>query len=110
MKASLHFAVESMDFDLAVQLLDAGADPNFSDPEWNHVRPLHLAVDIECEESCRREDHGDLNAQPNSVFTNLLVKYGASPHLPDSAGRTPLDWATERDHVQAIHLFRGLAT
>jgi ankyrin repeat protein len=109
MKVSLHFAVENMDFDLAVQLLDAGADPNFSDPEWSDVRPLHLAVDIECEDSCRREDDGDLNAQPNSIFTSLLVKYGASPHLPDNAGRTPLDWATERNHVQAIHLFHGLA-
>jgi ankyrin repeat protein len=106
----LHLAVERMDIAAARQLLVNGADPNAEEPTLGGARPLHLAIDIECEDACRRYDAGELESTPRSSISALLVEFGADPNLPDYSGQSALDWATERNHQQAVYLFTGKAT
>ena len=62
----LHHTIEEMDEHAVSALLQEGADPNQPDPEIGGFRPLHLAVDIECEDSCRRYDAGEKAARPRA--------------------------------------------
>jgi hypothetical protein len=101
----LHLAIEHMDEPRIVQLLDDLTDPNQPDPELGGFRPLHLAVDIECEDSCRRYDSGDEQAQPHARITLLLLRAGADPDLRASNGQSACDMARERNHVAALELF-----
>ena len=94
-----------MDLGLASSFLEAGDDVNAPDPDHGQVTPLHMAVDIECEDACRRYDAGDQTAAPIATFTRLLLDYGANPNLPNGDGKTPLDWALARNHVEAAQLF-----
>ncbi len=84
----LHQAIEQMDEQKVAALLQAGADPNQPDPELAGFMPLHLALDIESEDSCNRYDMGDKEARPRASLTRLLVKAGANPGLPDGSGIT----------------------
>jgi len=90
------------------ELLGEGADPNQPDPDFGGFRPLHLAVDIECENSCRRYDAGDENARPKAIITTLLLNAGANPDLFDFHGQSARDIARERNHREADELFRKL--
>jgi len=101
----LHLAVEHMNEAALRELLDAGADPNVPDPEVGGFRPLHVAVDIECEDSCCRYDMGDVSASPKATVSRILVEAGASPDLPDFQGRTARSIAKERLHAEALFLF-----
>ncbi|MFZ6756024.1 ankyrin repeat domain-containing protein [Undibacterium sp. Ji50W] len=101
----LHQAIESMDYDSVKCLLEAGADPNVPDAEFGGARPLHLSIDIECEESCRRYDKGEFGAVPSASISRLLIEFGANPYLCDPAGQSPIDWATHRNHGAALQLF-----
>jgi ankyrin repeat protein len=96
-----------MDEHAVSALLQEGADPNQQDPELGGFRPLHLAVDIECEESCRRYDAGDEAARPRARLTRLLLSAGADPDLPDGNSRTARRMAVERGHEEALELFGG---
>ena len=102
---ALHQAVEQMDIGAAKTLLEQGAEVNARDPEFGMATALHLAVDIECEDACRRSDRGDAHAAPVPGLTQLLLDFGADPSLPDAGGRTPRDWAAERSHLAALALF-----
>lgn len=101
----LHHAIEHMDERAVVALLQEGADPNQPDPELDGFRPLHLSIDIECEDSCRRYDAGDEEAVPRAAITRLLVNAGANPNLLDGNGKTPRTMAFERMHAKALELF-----
>ena len=103
----LHHAIEHMDERAIIALLQTGADPNQPDPELGGFRPLHLAVDAECEDSCRRYDSGDKDARPQATITRLLLHAGANPDLLDGNGRTARAMAIERKHVTAMGLFGG---
>lgn len=101
----LHLAVEHMNEAAIRELLGAGADPNAPDPELGGFRPLHVAVDIECEDSCYRYDMGDASAAPKATVSRILVGAGANPDLPDLQGRTARSIAKERLHAEALLLF-----
>lgn len=101
----LHAAIEHMDIPAVQDLLAAGVDPNHPDPEFGGFRPLHLAVDIECEEAIRRYDKGDADARPRATITRLLIDAGADPALLDGQGLSPRDIALERHHSEALALF-----
>lgn len=103
----LHDAIDNMNADGIRSLLEAGADPNEPDPEIDGFRPLHLALDIECEDSCRRFDLGDLEAKPYSSITKQLLMAGANPYLTDAKGQSAIDIAHERNHEHALALFSG---
>jgi len=87
------------------ELLSAGADPNAPDAELGGFRPLHLAVDIECEDSCYRYDMGDVSASPKATVSRILAEAGANPDLTDFKGNTARSIAKERLHVEAFLLF-----
>ena len=102
---ALHQAIERMDADTAKSLLEQGANVNARDPEVGMATALHLAVDIECEDACRRFEGGDSDASPVATLTKLLLDFCADPSVSDAGGKTPRDWATERNHFAAITLF-----
>src|SRR5471030_763018 len=101
----LHQAIENLDKCSVVELLDKGADPNQTDSDFGGFRPLHLAIDIECEDACRRYDSGAPYAQPHALLTELLLQAGADPNLPDEQGRTAWEIARKRNHQEALSLF-----
>lgn len=101
----LHCAIEDMDEQGVIALLASGADPNQPDPELGGFRPLHLAVDIECEDACYRYDAGDAGAQPKATITRILLNAGADPDLPDGQGQTARSIAQERRHGEALSHF-----
>lgn len=78
-------------------LIESGAEVNLPDPELGGCYPLQLSVDIECEDSCRRYEMGDLQATPRATITRLLVCAGAEPDLIDPNGASARSWAEERD-------------
>jgi len=104
----IHKAIEQMDEEMLITLLERGANPNEHDPELGGFTALHLAVDIECEEACLRYDRGELGAHPQARLSRLLVAAGANPNLTDSSGVTPLGMAEERNHTEALTLFASL--
>ena len=101
----IHEAIEHMDEEELIILLEQGANPNAQEPELGGFTPLHLAVDIECEDACSRYDRGELGAQPLARLSRLLLAAGANPNLPDSNGITPFQMAKERNHIAALSLF-----
>lgn len=103
----LQHAIEHMDERAVIALLQSGADPNQPDPELGNFRPLHLAIDVECEDSCRRYDAGDKEAYPQATITKLLLAAGANPDLADGSGQTARAVASERMHTEALRLFDG---
>jgi ankyrin repeat protein len=100
----LHQAIEKMDINAARSLLEQGANVNARDPEVGMATALHLAVDIECEDACRRSDSSDADASPVPTLTKMLLDFCADPSIPDAGGKTPHDWATERNHFRAMTL------
>jgi len=101
----LNLAIERLDESAVASLLASGADANRPEPELGGFYPLQHAVDIECEESCRRYDMGDPEAKPRATVTRLLVDAGALPDLIDPKGRSARSDAEERLHVEALLLF-----
>lgn len=101
----LHLAIEMMDLEGVRSLLDAGADPNEPDPALEGFRPLHLSIDIECEDACRRHDAGERDAHPEALITSLLLRAGATPDLLDEKGNSARQIASERNHIAVIKLF-----
>jgi hypothetical protein len=101
----LNLAIEHFDERAVASLLASGADANRPEPELGGCSPLQHAVDIECEESCRRYDMGDPEAKPRATITRLLVHAGALPDLADPKGRSARSDAEERLHLEALHLF-----
>ena len=101
----LHNAIEHLNEQELISLLQSGADPNQPDPSIGGFRPLHLAVDIECEDACSRYDKGDHSARPVARLTRILIEAGANPNLPDEKGMTAKEIAKERAHKEALDAF-----
>jgi hypothetical protein len=86
-------------------LIASGADVNRPEPDLGGCYPLQHSVDIECEDSCRRYDAGELQAVPRVAITRILVHAGADPDLLDHAGSSARSWAETRNHNEALVLF-----
>lgn len=104
----LHAAIENFDLLAVRALLESGVDPNAVDPSIGSMRALNLAVDIECEDSCRRYDAGETASRPAADFTSLLISAGADPDMPDARGETAREMALARNHHAASALFPAL--
>lgn len=98
----LHAAIESMNLSEISSLISDGVNVNEQDPSIGGFTPLHLAVDIECEEACRCYDAGSLNAVPKSDISRLLLAAGADPCIADFNGLTPIQLAAARNHKDAL--------
>lgn len=104
----LHTAVESMSVYEIATLISSGCNVNERDPYLGGFTPLHLAIDIECEEACRSYDAGNPDAVPKSKISSLLLAAGADPRIADFSGLTPIQLAAERNHKEALSLFGAI--
>ncbi|XP_047517308.1 ankyrin repeat domain-containing protein 54-like [Pieris napi] len=87
----LRFAAGTNNTELVEKLLQAGADPNYTD---KHLRsPLHLAA-------CR--GYTDV--------VKILIKYGANPNIKDTLGNTPLHLAACTSHISVVTALLGAGT
>eukprot|EP00960_Hanusia_phi_P026733 746425-Hanusia_phi.AAC.1 len=73
MNGYLHMAAKQNDCDLAIELLEGGADPNFRNSSDDLNTPLHVAAEGGSEE-----------------MVKILLKYGASVDALNDAQDTPL--------------------
>ena len=98
---ALHFAVENYFVDLAVLLLERGANPNRAD--FSGTTPLHLAIDVEADSAFQQApiDYGKRNI-PRRDMTVLLLANGADQNAQTEKGETPMDWAMKWRHQGAI--------
>lgn len=101
----LNLAIENLDAHAVAALVAGGAAVNRPEPELGGCSPLQHAVDIESEESCRRDDAGDPDAAPRATITRMLVLAGADPEQVDSSGASARSWAEQRRHDEALRLF-----
>jgi len=101
----LNLAIENFDEHAVAALIASGAAVNQPEPELSGCSPLQHAVDIECEDSCRRHDAGDPNAVPRATITRILVRAGADPEQVDPSGSSARSWAEQRRHDEALRLF-----
>ncbi|XP_073528915.1 ARF GTPase-activating protein GIT2 isoform X6 [Phyllobates terribilis] len=76
----LHSSVRTGNLETCLRLLSLGAQANFFNPEKGST-PLHVAAKA-----------GQL------LQAELLTVYGADPGTPDSAGKTPIDYARQGGH------------
>lgn len=104
----LHQAIEHENIIAVAELIANGANVNERDPSLGMATPLHIAVDIECEISCRKNDAGDHLSIPIATYSELLIHNGANPMEKDARGKTAKDWAQIRNHQNAIALFESL--
>jgi ankyrin repeat protein len=92
----LSFAVSANDVGALSVLLDAGADPNQLDDDYDsahHAKsPLHLAAGI-----------------GNVEMVQLLLRHGAKPTLLDTDGRTAIDYAVKSGRNETAALLRAAA-
>ncbi|KAM9328851.1 ARF GTPase-activating protein GIT2 isoform 2-T2 [Gastrophryne carolinensis] len=76
----LHSSVRTGNLETCLRLLSLGAQANFFNPEKGST-PLHVA------------------AKAGQILqAELLSVYGADPGTPDSAGKTPIDYARQGGH------------
>lgn len=97
----LDCAIENMQSNIIEFLLANGADVNLQDNYG--VTPLHRAIDVEIEESNALEEY-----PPSIKITSLILAHNPNINVMDLNGKTPLDWATERQHIAAIELLHTL--
>ena len=85
---NIHDAVSNYDVEAVKEYLDAGVDVNAKDIQFG-ATPLYLAAEFG-----RKE------------IAELLIAKGADVNAGDKRGRTPLDWAVGRSHVETAALLR----
>ncbi|MFG2425166.1 ankyrin repeat domain-containing protein [Streptomyces sp. NPDC048448] len=90
-----HRAIESNDADELARLLDSGIDPN---EECYGMTLLAHAVDYEADTAIQADR--DMGV----TLIAILLAYGASPQIPGSGGKTPMDFAADYQHVLAERL------
>ncbi len=98
---ALHVAVENYYVDLALLLLEHGADPSRRD--FSGVTPLHLAIDVEADSASQQApvEYGKRNV-PTRDMTVLLLEHGADRNARTEKEETPMDWAVKCRHQGAI--------
>jgi len=93
MSKELFDAIKAYDLERLATLLDAGADPNASKPEWPGWLPLHAAVN-------ELEDGGPIEA------VILLLRHGARVDgAVSDRDATPLLMALFRQQSEAVRMF-----
>lgn len=80
----LHIAVNLGLFDIVSLFLQAGADPNISDLEFEVV-PLTYSVN-----------------ENNKEITELLARYKANPNIQDIYGNTPIHYAVMKNNFSML--------
>jgi ankyrin repeat protein len=99
-KTFLHACAENGDRSVSAVFLDAGADINAREVEFQGT-PLAAAVRSCCEAVDPRQ------AQRLRRMIEFLLKRGAATNLPDDEPwATPLAWATRRGHGNLVELLR----
>jgi ankyrin repeat protein len=105
-KTFLHACAENGDRSVAALFLDAGADINARDFEYEGTA---LAAAIRSEPWCKAEDRPKL-AERRKQMVEFLLKRGAATNLPDDQSwATPLAWARKRGltDIEAILINHG---
>lgn len=77
---ALHAAVAGRNIDIVKAVLEAGADPNAQ--QQAGFRPIHEA-----------------GTNANRVLAELLLAHGADPLLPADSGKSAIDLAREKGHM-----------
>jgi len=99
-KTFLHACAENADRTVAAVFLDAGADINAREVEFQGT-PLASAVRSCCEAVDSKQ------AQRRRRMVEFLLKRGAATNLPgDNPWATPLAWATRRRSGHLVELLR----
>jgi ankyrin repeat protein len=96
----LELAIEHLQLEVVRYLLDVGADANGRDALGQ--TPLHFAVDIEIDFAISRLDREGRAEPASTALTALLLELGADPLAANCNGETPLDWARQRGHSEAV--------
>lgn len=82
----LHISINYQYTQIALMLLNEGADPNIVDNE-NEFTPLHYSV-----------------GWNDAVVTEHLLKKGADPNMQDMYGNTPLMYCIKEDHAECFDI------
>jgi ankyrin repeat protein len=107
-KTFLHACADNGDRSVAAVFLDAGADINARDLEFNETP---LAAAVRCGQGCKEEDRPQL-AQRRRRMVEFLLKRGAATNLPDDEPwATPLAWARKLSipDLEALLIQHGAA-
>jgi ankyrin repeat protein len=103
-KTFLHACAENGDRSVAALFLDAGADINARDVEFQGT-PLAAAVRSCCVAADPKQ------TQRLRRMVEFLLQRGAKPNLPgDEAWATPLAWATRRGRGDLVELLKRTAS
>ena len=78
---ALHAAVAGRNLEIVKAVLEAGADPNAQ--QQAGFRPMHEA-----------------GSNANRKLAELLLAHGADPALPNDEGKTAIDLARDKGHVE----------
>jgi ankyrin repeat protein len=99
-KTFLHACAENGDRTVAAIFLNAGADINARDVEFNGT-PLAAAVRCVC------ADHDTQQARRRIQMVEFLLKRGAATNLPgDKRWATPLAWASRKGRSDLVELLK----
>jgi len=89
-------AIEHSDKSLLENLIRGGIDINTSD-EFGQT-PLHLAIDTAFEDAIYIYDTEKKFVQPKFDIIEILLRNGANPFKEDNKGKSPINWAEERNN------------
>jgi len=95
----LHVAVENAGLEVVRALVAGGVDVDAPDPTG--MTCLHLAVAVAADAV------EQVGSAPELALLGLLLKLGASPLVPNEAGETPFDWATESGCPEIVAVFES---
>ena len=99
---ALKASLSQGNFDIAEFLLQNGINPD--------LVLLQSYISVEVEDLMFEIEAGRLSNsdEPNSQYTELLIKYGININSIDFRGKTPLNTAIEDKHPKAEKLLRSL--
>jgi len=92
----IFFAIEHSDKELLERIIKKGIEVNISDMYGQ--TPLHLAIDTAFEEAIYIFDTKGKLVQPRMDIIEILLRNGADYLRKDQKGKSPIDWAKERNY------------